>query len=135
MHKASFTSSSLPHVRAITRPNDTRAYVVLVKSARWIRLTAIGTVVALAVLTLSACCTFTTGGAQQHGCCTKGRCASMSAAAPIVALGQAKHRLPPVGFATGHRAVAANEASPSGILGEASVGPRRFPIVTIQLRI
>ncbi|HEU4886646.1 MAG TPA: hypothetical protein VFV49_02085 [Thermoanaerobaculia bacterium] len=105
------------------------------KSRTWIRLTAIGAVVALTVLTLSICCTSASIVAQQHKCC-KGRCASASSAVPLVALTQAKSRLPMLSTATGPFPVAVSEAAAAGVSSADSLEPRLFaPIATIQLRI
>ena len=127
---------SHPRVPTITHPNHTQTYVVLVKSRTWIRLTAIGAVLALAVLTLSICCTSAPIVAQQHGCCNKGRCASASSAVPLVALTQAKSRLPMLSAATRSVPVAMGEATAAGISSAGGLGPWLFaPIDTIQLRI
>jgi hypothetical protein len=106
-----------------------------VKSRTWIRLAAIGAVLALTAWTMSICCTPTAIDARQHGCCDKGRCASMSAAVPIVALIQAKHRLPMASLAARTCIVVVKGTVPSAIVGGADFGPRLFTIPILQLRI
>ena len=106
------------------------------KSRTWIQRTAIGTLLVLAVVTLSICCTSGPIVAQQHGCCTKGRCASASSAVPLVALTQAKSRLPMLSPVTGPVPVAMDEAAPAGVSSADGLEAGLFaPIATIQLRI
>ena len=96
--------------------------MILVK--RW---TAIVAFLALGILTLSVCCTSAPLAMEQHGCC-KGRCASMSASAPLAIV------MPTItaGPAVALRPVAVTVALPSLSAANARLFP---PILTVQLRI
>lgn len=105
------------------------------KSRRWIRLTAIGAVVALAVLSLSICCSSAPIAAQQHGCC-KGRCASVSATIPLVAVAQVRHRLPVLSLTAMPCTEASFGTAPSRAFAPKTARSGLFaPLTTIQLRI
>ncbi|HEX6641714.1 MAG TPA: hypothetical protein VF215_11410 [Thermoanaerobaculia bacterium] len=98
-------------------------------------MTAMGAVMVLVLVTLSVCCMAAPLFAQQHGCC-KGRCASMSAAVPFVALAEARQRVSIVSLAAVIHPGTSDGTSPLRILEAATGRSRLFaPIDTIQLRI
>lgn len=92
-------------------------------------ITAIVTVVMVAVLSFSICCDMPM---QSRGCCSKGHCVSAAAPGALVAVPRAKFCLPTLTLA----AVLRPNLSPQDGSNAFLPGQTLFePIATIQLRI